>query len=213
MSQKVIYNLDWRSGKLDDSSVHDLHADYTYVPDSNDLAHKADLTYVNNKLSAIEKSTQSSISNIRQQTEASIASLQQYVQEALASKDRIESEKRELTILFQTLTSNLKEECLIIEKQLGAEIKTYQEIDQALNEKLRLLLSHKDEFVDAKNNADAIIQELTKQIALAGKAMNKFKKDPYMELQGKIKDLSYGFYIMLANIFILNFFLLRWLFF
>ena len=212
MAQRVIHDLKWRTGNWDDSSVHDLHADYAYVPDTADLGQKADLTYVNNRLSSIENDTQTSISTIRQQTEASIAALQQSFQKALASKDRIESEKKELTLLFETLTSNIKDECLKIENQLSAEIKAYKDIDKALNDKIELLLGHKKEFVDAKDNAAAIIQELTKQIAVAEKVKDKLE-NPNKELLRKVKDITLDFYLLLVNIIILDGFLIKWLFF
>ena len=213
MPQRVVYNLDWRTRNLNESAVHDFHADYTYVPSNNDVAEKADLPYVNNMFTVIQESMQNNINAISQETNEAIAALQESFQNALVAKDRIESEKKELTLLFESLTSKIKDECIKIEKQLGAEIKAYQDIDKALNDKLELLIDQKEGIMDVKNSASTTINELMKQISLAEKATNRFKDNPHLVLPKKINEITFFYYLLLVNVIILDMFFVKWIFF
>lgn len=210
MSQRVISNLNWDLS-WPSENVRNIRADYSYVPDTSDLAAKADLSFVNQKLSFIESSLKAKMSAFEQKTEMSLKSMNDSVQKALSSKDRIDSEKKELTQLFDVLSSNIKEECQKIESQLSSEIRAYQDVDKSLNDKLSKLISQKNDFVNAKNNASTILQELKRQITLADETVKNIKGNPNVVVHNftqKVESMSYITYFLLANVILADIYLL-----
>ena len=183
----------------------------TEVPDFSDLSAKADLSFVNQKLNTLESNLKAKMSAFEQKTEMSLKSMNDSVQKALSSKDRIDSEKKELTQLFDALSSNIKEECQKIESQLSSEIRAYQDVDKSLNDKLSKLISQKNDFVNAKNNASAILQELKRQITLADETVKNIKGNPNVVVHNftqKVESMSYITYFLLANVILVDIYLL-----
>lgn len=187
----------------------------TEVPDFSDLSAKADLSFVNQKLNTLESNLKAKMSAFEQKTEMSLKSMNDSVQKALSSKDRIDSEKKELTQLFDALSSNIKEECQKIESQLSSEIRAYQDVDKSLNDKLSKLISQKNDFVNAKNNASAILQELKRQITLADETVKNIKGNPNVVVHNftqKVESMSYITYFLLANVILADIYFLYLLF-
>ena len=183
----------------------------TEVPDLSDLANKADLSFVNQKLNSIESSLKTKMSVFEQKTEMSIKTMNESVQKALCSKDRIDSEKKELTQLFNALSSNIKEECQKIESQLSSEIRAYQNVDKSLNYKLNKLIGQKNDFVTAKNNASIILQELKRQITLADETVKNIKGNTNVVIRNftkKVESISYITYFLLANVILADIYLI-----
>ena len=210
MSQRVVSNISWSLSSFNEN-VRNLSADYSYVPDTSELAAKADVSFVNQKLNSIESSLKTKMSAFEQKTEMSIKTMNEYVQKALSSKDRIDSEKKELTQLFDALSSNIKEECQIIESQLSSEIRAYQDVDKSLNDKLNKLIGQKNDFVTAKNNASTILQELKRQITLADETVKNIKGNPNVVIRNftqKVESISYITYFLLANVILADIYLI-----
>lgn len=207
MSKKVVESLTWRWGSMNNSSVHDLHADYTNVLDSSDLSEKADISYVDKKIDSISKV----LSTEKKQLEDYITAIKESVEESLSSNERIENEKEVLSSFFNLLTSGFKKECQEIEIQIRKEVEAYQSVDNSLNEKLSLLISQKEELDNTYNKAYTTINELEKQLSLTDDAVNKLK-DISLEIEynnkKRTKKYSFVLFILFINIFLLDIFFL-----
>lgn len=65
MPQRVVTNLSWNLS-WPSENVRNISADYTYVPDAKDFADKADLAWVNQKISTLDSSLTSKVTIVPQ---------------------------------------------------------------------------------------------------------------------------------------------------
>ncbi|MBQ4485345.1 MAG: hypothetical protein II934_10170 [Prevotella sp.] len=209
MPQRVVTNLSWNLS-WPSENVRNISADYTYVPDAKDFADKADLAWVNQKISTLDSSLTSKVTIVEKKTEQSIRELKEYVIKSLSSKDRIEDEKRELSQLYNVLFSSIKKECQKIENQICSEIRAYQDVDMSLNDRLSMLIEQKNDFVNAKNNARTTLQELKQQIMLADETKKNIGNPNVFihKFTKKLKNISSITSFLLANVILADIYLL-----
>ena len=116
-----------------------------------------------------------------------------------------------MTELFNALSTNIKEECKEIESQISSEVRAYQDIDKSLNDKLSILISQKNDFINAQTNASIILQELKQQTTLADETVKNTKG--YLNLvvhnfTKKVENISYITYLLFANVILADIYLL-----
>lgn len=160
MSQRVISNLSWNLS-WPSENVRNINADYTYVPDSSDLAVKADLSFVNQKMNSIENNFKNRTVLLEKKIETSIDT----IQNALNSKERIEGEKKEIHRLYDSLSKKINADLSQLSIRLHNEIKMYEEIEKSINERINQLEMKVDEYKKIRLTAEkyiTIFEEKTK---------------------------------------------------